>query len=139
MTTEIHRADPKLRRVAVRVLGAAAVAAILAVAAFRHWLERTAEVLPPAAFVHTIRWTIGVSSIACGGCVLLLAAYAAGLGRRVIRQRRWPLPSSRVLRDMPVRIGDEAVSFGRLLLIAAVALAVAALAFGVLGWRFFAP
>ncbi|HVT32105.1 MAG TPA: hypothetical protein VHE32_05640 [Rhodanobacteraceae bacterium] len=139
MTTEIHRADPQLRRVALRVIGAAALAALLALIAFRHWLDRTAETVPADAFLHTIRRTIGISSIACGLCVLVLAACAARLGRRVIAHRRWPLPSARVLRDTPVRSGNEAIAFGRLLGVAAIALVIASLAFGVLGWRCFAP
>jgi hypothetical protein len=138
MTTEIHPADARLRRVALRVIGAAALAAVLAVAAFRHWLDRIAGTMTTEALVHTIRRTIGMSSIACGICVLMLAAYAAWLGRRVIAHRRWPLPSARVLRDTPIRSASDAVSFGRLLLAGSAALAVAALAFGVLGWRFFA-
>jgi hypothetical protein len=71
--------------------------------------------------------------------VLLLAAYAARVGRRAIEQRRWPLSSSRVLRDTPVRSGGDAVAFGRQLIGAAIVLVIAALAFGMLGWRFFAP
>jgi hypothetical protein len=138
MTTEIHPADPRLRRVAFCVIGAGAIAALLGVAAFRHWLDRIAGSMTAEAFVHTVRRTIGFSSLACGVCVLLLAAYAAWLGRRVIADRRWPLPSARVLRDTPVRSDGDAISFGRLLLVAAAALAVAALAFGGLGLRFFA-
>lgn len=139
MSTEIHRADPQLRRIALRVLGAAAIAAVLAVALFRHWLAGVAQTMPPDVFFHTIRRMIGISSLACGLCVLLLAAYAARVGRRAIEQRRWPLSSSRVLRDTPVRSGGDAVAFGRQLIGAAIALVAAALAFGALGWRFFAP
>jgi hypothetical protein len=137
MTTEIHPADPRLRRVAFCIIGACAIAALLAAAAFRQWLDRIAGTMTAEAFVHTVRRTIGLSSIACGVCVLLLAAYAAWLGRRVIAHRRWPLPLARVLRDTPVRSGGDAVSFGRILLVAAAALAVAGLTFGVLGLRFF--
>jgi hypothetical protein len=136
MNIEIHRADPQLRRLTLVVLAFAMLAAILLMAWFHRWLDRSTLQMPSERLMLEMHRMIGITSTASGICVLLLAGYAARLGRRVIDARRWPLRGSRVVLDTRVRTGDAAVAFGRMLNIVAVVLIVLAFAFGVLGWRF---
>lgn len=135
MNIEIHRADPQLRRMTLVVLASAMLAAILLMAWFHRWLDRSTVSMPAERFMLEMHRMIGITSTASSLCVLLLAGYAARLGRRVIEARRWPLHGSRVVLDMRIRSGEAAVAFGRMLNIIAVVLVVLAIAFGVLGWR----
>lgn len=137
MNIEIHRADPQLRRLTLVVLAFAMLAAILLLVWFHHWLDRSTVAMPAERFALEMQRMIGITSTGSGLCVLLLAGYAARLGRRVIDERRWPLRGSRVVLDTRVRTGADAVSFGRMLNIVAVVLIVLAIGFGVLGWRLF--
>ena len=137
MATEIHRADPRMRKLTVVVLGVALVVAVLLMAWFHRWLEATTDAMPAGEVANSLQRMIGVTSLGCGFCLLLLAAYAAHLGRRVGTGRRWPLRTARVVRDTPVRSGDDALAFGRRLQLGAIALIAVAIAFGVLGWRAF--
>jgi hypothetical protein len=139
MNIEIHRADPQLRRLTLVVLASAMLAAILLMAWFHHWLDRSTVAMPTERFMLEMHRMIGITSTASSLCLLLLAACAARLGRRVIAARRWPLQGSRVVLDMRIRTGDEAAAFGRVLNIVAVVLVVLAIAFGVLGWRLVGP
>jgi hypothetical protein len=137
MNAEIHRADPHMRRLTLMVMSAAVLVAILLLAWFRHWLDRSTIATPGDLLVLEMRRTIGITGMGCGVCVLLLAGYVARLARRVIEERRWPLRTSRVVRDTHVRSGEAAIRFARMLNIVAIVLIVLALGFGVSGWRLF--
>ena len=137
MNIEIHRADPQLRRLTLPVLAFAMLLAILLMVWFHHWLDRSTLSMPSERLVLEMHRMIGITSTGSGLCTLLLAGYAARLGRRVIEERRWPLRGSRVVLDTRVRSGDDAAAFGRMLNVVAVVLIVLAIGFGVLGWRLF--
>jgi hypothetical protein len=139
MNIEIHRADPRVRRLTLIVSSAGALAAILAMTWFHRWLGRSTLAMPRDLLVMEMRRMIGITGMAAGLCVLLLAGYVARLARRVTEERRWPLRASRVVRDTPVRSGDDAVAFARMLNIVAVVMIALALGMGVFGWRFFGP
>lgn len=137
MNTEIHRADPHMRRRTLVVMSAAVVVAILSLAWFRHWLDRSTLATPVDLFVLEMRRMIGITGMGCGLCLLLLAGYMARLARRVTEERRWPLKSSRVVLDTHVRYGEAAFRFARLLNVVAIVLIVLAIGVGLAGWRAF--
>jgi len=138
MNVEMHRADPRLRRLTLAVLGIALIAAVLSISMFHRWLDRFTETMPLAQLVVEMRRTIALAMAGCGLCLLLLAAYAARTGRRVIEDRRWPLRSTRVVRDTRVRSGTEALVLGRMLNMAAIVLIALTIGCGVLSWHLFA-
>jgi hypothetical protein len=135
MNAEIHRADPQMRRMTLIVLSVAVLVAIVLLAWFRHWLDRSTSATPGDLFVLEMRHMIGITGMCCGLCVLVLAGYVARLARRVIEERRWPLRTSRVVRDTHVRSGEAAIKFARMLNIIAILLIVFALGSGLAGWR----
>jgi hypothetical protein len=137
MNIEIHRADPRVRRLTLIMLSAGLLAAILLMTWFHHWLDRSTVAMPGELLVLEMRRMMGITGMASGLCVLVLAGYVARLARRVIEERRWPLRASRVVRDTRVRSGEAAVTFARMLNITAVVLIALALGVGVLGWRLF--
>lgn len=137
MNIEIHRADPRVRRLTLIMLSAGLLAAILLMTWFHHWLDRSTFAMPGELLVLEMRRMMGITGMASGLCVLVLAGYVARLARRVIEERRWPLRTSRVVLDTRVRSGEAAVTFARMLNIVAVVLIALALGVGVLGWRLF--
>lgn len=137
MNVEMHRADPRLRRLTFAVLGIGLIAAVLSISMFHRWLDRSVQGMPAAQMFADLRRTIGLAMAGCALCLLLLAGYAARLGRRVIEERRWPLRTARVVRDTPVRAGTDALIFGRSLNIAAIVLIALAVGCSVLSWHLF--
>jgi hypothetical protein len=135
MNVELHRADPRLRRLTLVVMGIGLLIAVLSISMFHRWLGRSVQDMPAAQFFMDIRRTIAFAIAGCALCLLLLAGYAARLGRRVIGERRWPLRGARVVRDTPVRAGADALIFGRSLNVAAIVLIALAVGCGVLSWR----
>ena len=138
MTTDIQPADRRVRRVTTVVLALAALAAIILVFAFQHWMTHLADRLPTGQLIVQLRRGIGLAMIASGLCLLLLAGYAAWLARATLEQRRWPPASWRVLHDTPIRHDEVAKLIGRRLNIAALVLTLLAVATAVLSWRLFA-
>ena len=137
MNVEIHRADPRVRRLTLITLSAGLLAAILLMTLFHHWLDRSTVAMPGELLVLEMRRMMGITGMASGLCVLLLAGYVARLARRVSEERRWPLRTSRVVRDTRVRSDEAAVTFARTLNIIAVVLIALAIGIGVSGWRLF--
>ncbi|GAA0706974.1 hypothetical protein [Dokdonella soli] len=137
MTTDIQRADPRLRRITVVVLVVATLAAALFVFALQRWMLQQVERLPTEQMIVELRHWIGMLLTGSGLCLLVLAGYAARLARRVIAERRWPLAGTRVLRDTPIRRDAAALRLARLLNLVAVALIALAIGVGVVSWRLF--
>ena len=135
MSTEIRHADPQLRRRTLAVLGAATLAAIGLMAWFDGWLHRSTASLPRDILVLEIQRMVGITCTLSALCILALAGYAARLARRVAEEKQWPMQRSRVVLDMRVRTGEEALAFARTLKISALVLIVVAFAIGILGWR----
>ncbi len=73
-------------------------------------------------------------AIAMAGTVALCAcgAYMLRLGTRVRRERRYPPPGMRVIRDTPVLTDDRAGRVGRILIVLSILLAAMALYFPIL-------
>ena len=137
MTTEIQRADPRLRRITIAVLGVAVFIPIALLLSVQHWMTNVAANMPAERLVASLRRWIGAAMAASALCLALLAGYAARLARGVHAQQRWPLAEARVLRDTPVRHGEFVARMGRLLNVAAAVLAALALATLLLAWRLF--
>jgi len=138
MNVEIHRADPRLRRLTLIVMSAGVVVALLAMVWVHQWLRST-SMMPTAQLVAELNIIVGAAMSGVALCLLLLAAYAARLGRRIADERRWPLARSRVLRDTQVRSGNDALALGRMLNLASILLIVLGIAAGILGWHYFGP
>lgn len=137
-STEIQRADPRLRRVFAIVLTLSALAAVALVFTFHRWLSYRADALSIDQLVAQLRSWMAATAMTIDLCLLFLAAYAARTARRVGEQRRWPLADARVLRDTPIRRGAPALRLGWWLNATAIALALLALGIGLVGWRLFA-
>ncbi len=133
----IQRADIGLRRIAAIVLGLASLAAIALVLGFQSFLSSHAATLTTDDFIVRMRAWLAVVVSMIGVCILLLGGYAARSARGIMAQRRWPLAGARVLRDTPIRHGDDALRFARWLNGIAAVLVVVALLVGVIAWRLF--
>ena len=137
MDIEIQRADIRLRKVTIFVLIFAAILAVAVILLARHWLIEQAIASTTEELLPRMRHWLGAASIACGLCLLALAAHAWGRGRAATAQRRWPLANARVLRDTPVRRGDAALRVARLLNLVSLMLVAFAVATIALSWRLF--
>lgn len=133
----IQRADIGLRRITVIVLGLASLAAIALVLGFQSLLSSHAATLTTDDFIVRMRAWLAVVVSMIGVCILLLGGYAARSARGITAQRRWPLAGARVLRDTPIRHGDDALRIARWLNGIAAVLVVIALLAGVIAWRLF--
>lgn len=133
----IHRADTRLRRTTAVVLIAAAIAAVALVLGFRNWLASHAASVTTDDFILRMRAWLSFVIAMIGVCVLLLGSHAARSARGIATQRRWPLAGARVLRDTPIRHGDEALRLARWLNGIAVVLILAAVCAGFIAWRLF--
>lgn len=133
---KIQPADPGARRVglAIVVLGAA-LGGIVVYAftaggdAVSAWLVRS------LSSAQTRGPTLAGIAAMLATPLLLLAAWLAWWGGRVIAARRFPLPGSRVMRDTPILEGRDAVARGQLMRVIAAMLLGGALLVAVMLWR----
>jgi hypothetical protein len=137
MAIEIQRADTRLRRVTIVALVLATLAAAGVILLVHGWMIRHALASTPEQLLAQMRQWLGLASIACGLCLLLLAAHAWHRGRAATSQRRWPVANARVLRDTPVRRDDAALRIARLLNLVSLMLLAFAVALIALSWRLF--
>jgi hypothetical protein len=136
--TDVRPADPAVRRRAVLVLVVGTcVGALLIVAFERYRIPLSDWVLAdPAVSSRRLRLVfLGLAGLFLAP-LLAFAAYIWSLGVKVVRAREFPPPGLRVIRDTPVVRGERAVSRGRLLKVLALACGIAAVALGLLFWRF---
>lgn len=137
MTTEIQRADVRLRRTTVIVLALAVLVAAMVVFLAQRWLVERAIASSVEDLVVQMRRWIGIAVALSAACLLVLAIHALRRARASAAQRRWPVAGARVLRDTPVRHGDAALRVARVLHLLALLLFVFAAATFALGWRLF--
>lgn len=119
--TELHRADPALRRLAAWLLPLLTAAGVVALLALQHWLARGA----PGGLAATTGLRVAFLGIALLSVMLCLgiAALLRRLALRVRAASRYPPADMRTLRDVPVREGAAARRIaGRLDALAGVAL-----------------
>jgi hypothetical protein len=129
------RADPRLRRQTFIALGIAAILAVVALIAFKHWLDGIGALPGTDILIYRLRRMIGIAMTGCAVCLSLLAWYAAHQASKTRIVEQWPLPGTRVIRDTPIRRGAVAQSIARLLNITAVVLLVLAFATGYFSWQ----
>lgn len=129
------RADPGLRRQTFVVLGIAVLLAIVAVVVFQHWLTAIANVAGTDQLIVRLRQLIGIAVTGSALCLAFLAWYAARKATLITQYQQWPLPGVRVLRNTPVRRGDDAMKVRLGLNLAAGVLLLLAVAAGVISWR----
>lgn len=135
MSNDILRADPRLRRVTLIVLGIAVMAALLGIVLFQQWLRGLVELPRSDELIVRLRQLAAVALTGSGICLALLAGYSAHKGTRAIQFQQWPLPGARVIRDTPVRRGPAAVRIGRRLQVVAGVGVLLAIATSILSWR----
>jgi hypothetical protein len=107
MSVEVHRADPKFRRLAPWVLVGTVIVGSIAIWALRLWLKSRLET---AAGIEVD----GIFMLAAG-LVVVLATISLGLAfslwqeaARIRSEDRFPPSDMRTLRDVPIRHGDDA-------------------------------
>ena len=104
--TELHRADPALRRLATWLLPLLAAAGTAALLMLQHWLMRAAS----GGWATNTGLRVAFLGIALIS-VMLCLGIAALLHRLAVRVReasRYPPADMRTLRDVTVRDGDAA-------------------------------
>jgi hypothetical protein len=131
---DIQRADPTIRRTVFVVLaaGIAIAAAILLVASrfrasFEAWLVEDLRARTIVVFA--------VLTIISAAPVLGLAGYLWRLGHRIASSGRYPPPGLRVLHDMEVVDGPQALRLSRAMKVFGSLLATAALVLAAFLWR----
>lgn len=137
MTTEIQRADTRLRRTTAIVLIVAVVAAAVIFHVAQHWLLERAAASSTEDLIAQMRHWIGVAFALSAACLFALAIHAWRRARAAKAQQRWPVTAARVLRDTPVRHGAAALRVARLLHLLSLLLFVFCAATFVLSWRLF--
>ena len=114
---EIVRADPRMRRQAlVIVVGGLAVGAAV-IGWGLPWLEEWVRHAYLTGNTAVRRWVCigaGAGILALGLGVTASGVNMIGIGRRVLREGRFPPSGLRVLRDTPVRTGPVAAGVGRI-------------------------
>jgi hypothetical protein len=131
MTMEMHRADPRSRRLAPLLLLGVAVLGVAAVWALKAWLGSNAA---PSGAPDTLL-------LLAAGIVIVLATVSFALavvlwqeGGRIRREDRFPPSDMRTLRDVPVRHGAAARRVAGMMRGGAVCAALAGA--GVLAWGY---
>jgi hypothetical protein len=123
-TTEVQKADPKARRLAlVFMLIGMIIGALLILTVEPHQGTIRDRILSePAGASDRIRLAFLVSGALLSTPLLLFAAYCWTLGAKVHRAQRFPPPHVRLIRDTPVAYGEEAEFHARVLQTLAVGL-----------------
>lgn len=132
MDTELHRADPNIRRWATPVFVVVALLGGIAVWALDAWLD--ARAVDAAGFDAML--------LVAAGVVAVLATVAFGLAlalwqeaQRIRREDRFPASDMRTLRDVPVRHGVEARRMARSMVAGAALAALTGAGILAWGWR----
>ena len=135
-TMEVIRADPRLRRFAVRSLIALVLAGALGLWAFQGWLAGVTQLPAAIAQQHLLIAFASLVGISCAA-LLALAAFLWTIGARVRRSAQFPAPGMRVLRDTAVLRDGAAERRGRTIQGTGAVLVVCCLALLVAAWRFY--
>lgn len=140
MNPPIHRADPAYRRAVRLALLASIVAGLALSLALYRWLDGLFE---PGAMTSPDSLLVSLRLLLLGVCLSLalpllgLAGWLHQQAGRISTQRRYPLPDTRTLTDMPVREGEAALAHARThvrLSWLCVGLAAALMAWAVWSW-----
>ena len=131
MKVEMHRADPRLRRLASLLLPGILLLGGLGVWVLHSWLEQR---------TGSLAGNDGLILLAAG-LVSLLATVSFSIGvalwleaRRIQREDRFPPSDMRTLRDVPIRHGPQALRYARYMFAAAVVAGLGGIA--ILAWGY---
>ena len=94
MSDDVLRADPRLRRTTLAIVGVAAVLAVLGVFCFQQWLTSIGEQPGTDLLILRLRRMIALALTGSAICLALLAWYSAHKGTRAVQVRQWPLPGA---------------------------------------------
>ncbi|HEX2474706.1 MAG TPA: hypothetical protein VHK01_08170 [Lacipirellulaceae bacterium] len=135
--SDIQRADPKTRRIALIAVVAAALVGLALIAAAQSQLGALQKYLAdnPAeihANLRIITWTLTAAVV---GPVWLANIYLWRLGSRIVASGLFPPPGMPVINDTIVLRDTAAKRCGRGLQILAAVMCAAALGFAVAVWR----
>ena len=112
--SEIHRADPALRRLMIYTVVIIAAAGTAGVILFQRWFANM-QLLPPdeawPELIGALAWIGGVMLL----IVMATSAYALRLGSEIKRVGQYPLSGARTIRDTVILQGQHARSRGNLL------------------------
>jgi hypothetical protein len=113
--TEVRRADPAVRRLAVLLLIVSALVGAILVVGFERYRTPLRDWLlsEPGELAYRARLVFFLSALVLSAPPVALAAYIWSLGVKVVRTRQFPPPAYRVIRDTPVISGQTAVLRGR--------------------------
>lgn len=133
MSDEIHRADPKFRRIAPVLVLAVAVLGGIAIWALQRWLE--------ADRASGMGDGIDGLMMIAAGLVVVLSTVSLGLAfalwqeaTRIRREDRFPPSDMRTIRDVAVRHGPDAGRYATYMRVGAVVAALAGV--GILAWGY---
>src|SRR5688572_12428693 len=112
--SEIHRADPAIRRLMLYVVVITAAMGVAGVVVFQRWFANV-QLLPPdeawPELIGALTWIGGVMLV----LVLATSIYALVLGSKIKRVGQYPLSEARTVRDTVILQGKQARSRGNLL------------------------
>jgi hypothetical protein len=110
---EIQRADPWLRCCAVGAVLAGAIVGTLVIATVLPQLRSAIQDASRMVSFPIACWSFLVALVLIAGSVAAFGVYAVGIGRTVVRARRYPPPGMKVVRDTRVLTGRAAEIVGR--------------------------
>jgi hypothetical protein len=133
----IEKADPRIRALVVTALAAIAAIGVVFIASADTWRSAVTDwVLRDPA--RTRSRAVGVTVAVAGAVIVPVAGMAAYLWRfsaGVMRDRRFPPHGTRLIVDMIVQEGEEALRRGRILHLLALGLGATSLVFAIMFWR----
>jgi hypothetical protein len=112
--SEIHRADPALRRLMLYTFVIIAAAGAAGLVLFQRWFANV-QLLPPdeawPQLIGALAWIGGAMLV----IVMATSVYALRLGSKIKRVGQYPLDEARTIRDTVILQGKQARSRGNLL------------------------
>jgi hypothetical protein len=134
--TEIRRADPAMRRIAMLIIAFGAIAGVILILVFERYDNalRAWILSEPGSFAQRVNLVFAILIAALLAPLLGFAGYLWSLGGAIVRAGEYPPPGMRVWRDTPVATGDRARFRGHLIKALALGCAAISVASGLLLW-----
>lgn len=137
--TQIQKANPAARRLSIRlviimfVIGATIISLLeINQQNISNWFEANIDDIMNNVWIVIIACLIMIAPI------VIFALYVFQFGLSCIRNRRFPPPDSKVIRDTPILEGNAGVRRGQILVGLSIMLKLFSIGFVVMLWRLFA-